>query len=89
MFFIGGFLIHLLLDEIYSIDLAGTRLKKSFGTAIKLYDKNNYFTSTLVYIILLVEILFLPPLNHFINTILTLVDISYLKTNFLPYYLSL
>ncbi|OHV09325.1 metal-dependent hydrolase [Kushneria phosphatilytica] len=33
-----GMLIHLLLDECYSIDLAGSRLKRSFGTALKLYD---------------------------------------------------
>lgn len=32
--FIGAF-IHLLLDELYSIDLEGRRLKKSFGTALK------------------------------------------------------
>lgn len=31
-----GFLIHLLLDELYSVDLEGARLKRSFGTAFKL-----------------------------------------------------
>jgi hypothetical protein len=35
--FIGGF-IHLLLDELYSIDLEGRRLKKSFGTALKITE---------------------------------------------------
>jgi membrane-bound metal-dependent hydrolase YbcI (DUF457 family) len=34
LFLFIGFLIHLLLDEIYSVDLAGTRLKRSFGTAL-------------------------------------------------------
>ncbi len=35
-FFIGfGFVVHLLLDEVYSVDLSNARLKKSFGTAFK------------------------------------------------------
>ncbi|GHB31624.1 metal-dependent hydrolase [Salinicola rhizosphaerae] len=32
-----GFLIHLVLDEIYSVDMTGARLKRSFGTALKPY----------------------------------------------------
>ncbi|WP_445400485.1 metal-dependent hydrolase [Zobellella sp. An-6] len=35
--FVGAF-IHLLLDELYSIDLEGRRIKKSFGTALKLVE---------------------------------------------------
>jgi membrane-bound metal-dependent hydrolase YbcI (DUF457 family) len=34
----AGILIHLLLDECFSIDLEGARLKRSFGTALKLFD---------------------------------------------------
>lgn len=37
-----GFLSHLLLDEIYSVDLNGRRLKKSFGTALKFWGSNNW-----------------------------------------------
>ncbi|SJL83801.1 metal-dependent hydrolase [Vibrio palustris] len=33
-----GAMIHLILDEIYSIDLSGMRIKRSFGTALKLTD---------------------------------------------------
>lgn len=33
-----GFAIHLLLDELYSVDLSGARLKRSFGTAFKPFD---------------------------------------------------
>lgn len=35
-----GFLSHLILDEIYSVDLRNRRIKKSFGTAFKLFSKN-------------------------------------------------
>lgn len=34
-----GFLVHLALDEIYSVDVADRRLKNSFGTALKLADR--------------------------------------------------
>ena len=30
-----GYIIHLLLDELWSIDVAGLRMKSSFGTALK------------------------------------------------------
>lgn len=30
-----GFMLHLILDEIYSVDLVGRRIKKSSGTALK------------------------------------------------------
>ncbi|HID16558.1 MAG TPA: QueT transporter family protein [Candidatus Atribacteria bacterium] len=32
-----------LLDEIYSVDFMGRRLKRSFGTALKLFDKRAIF----------------------------------------------
>lgn len=34
-----GFMLHLILDEIYSVDLIGRRIKKSSGTALKFYGK--------------------------------------------------
>ncbi len=36
-----GFLLHLLLDEIYSVDLIGRRIKKSSGTALKFFGNNS------------------------------------------------
>ncbi len=37
-----GYLTHLTLDEIYSVDVMDTRLKASFGTALKLIDVHNW-----------------------------------------------
>lgn len=34
----GGMLVHLFLDECFSFDLEGARFKRSFGTALKLFD---------------------------------------------------
>ncbi len=35
-----GFILHLSLDELYSVDVMGRRLKKSWGTAMKFFGKN-------------------------------------------------
>ncbi|MEH6453009.1 MAG: metal-dependent hydrolase [Psychromonas sp.] len=50
--FLGG-LIHLLLDEMFSVDLVNARIKRSFGTALKIAEfKNKSLTAlTLVAII--------------------------------------
>lgn len=50
-----GFSSHLLLDEIYSVDVRGVRLKKSFGTALKLYNKATPYRSFFVYVLIFVS----------------------------------
>lgn len=47
-----GFLSHLLLDEIFSVDLKGVTIKKSFGTALKFWSSSIW--STLVIYVALV-----------------------------------
>lgn len=37
-FMIFGYVVHLLLDEIYSVDFNNNRVKRSFGTALKLFN---------------------------------------------------
>lgn len=63
--FMGG-LIHLLLDEIYSVDLRNTRIKNSFGSAIKLADFKNK-SATLLMSIAVVALGFTAPATE--NTI--------------------
>jgi hypothetical protein len=40
-FLFMGFLVHLVLDEIYAVDVMDTRVKSSFGTALKLVDSRH------------------------------------------------
>lgn len=56
-----GFVIHLLLDEIYSVDLEGARLKRSFGTALKFGDCRRPLSNMLMLIALLPLWPCLPP----------------------------
>ena len=41
IFMVMGFLTHLILDELYSVDVMDTRIKASFGTALKFIDANH------------------------------------------------
>ncbi len=50
LFLTGGFLIHLVLDEVYSVDLRGIKLKRSFGTALKFTCKAAPIRTLLVYL---------------------------------------
>ncbi len=45
-FMMAGFLTHLILDEMYSVDVMDTRIKASFGTALKLVDTRNWTATT-------------------------------------------
>jgi len=65
MFIFLGYITHLLLDEIYSVDLSGARLKKSFGTAFKLYNKD-IKTTALFYIIATLLFVLMPYKQNFI-----------------------
>ena len=62
-FFLFGFLTHLTLDEIFSINALGLRLKRSFGTAMKLYSKDNIVGTVAVYLAIAVFIYLLPPMQ--------------------------
>ena len=48
-FIFFGFMVHLTLDEIFSINVMGMELKRSFGSALKFYDKNNILGTVLLY----------------------------------------
>jgi hypothetical protein len=48
LFIALGFIVHLLLDEIFSVDLSNARMKASFGTALKLFSHSNMTASALM-----------------------------------------
>jgi hypothetical protein len=43
-----GYVVHLVLDELYSVDLLGRRIKRSFGTALKLISRKERGWSALL-----------------------------------------
>ena len=61
-----GYLVHLILDETYSVDLGNRRMKKSAGTAFKLgmfKTKNQKFQTLLVYVSIPLLLLIAPPID--------------------------
>ena len=67
MFIFLGYLTHLTLDEIYSIDLKGQKIKKSFGSALKLWSKD-VKSNILFYSLIIVLFYFMPNKQSFINS---------------------
>jgi hypothetical protein len=67
LFLSAGYLVHLLLDEFYSVDLYGRGFKRSFGTAFKFYSPNNWPATFLIYALLLGGIMFIPMDRHWLE----------------------
>jgi len=64
-----GFLTHLILDEIYSVDVMDTRIKASFGTALKLFDYNHLGHSGAMAVATVLMFLATPPSKTFFENI--------------------
>jgi len=67
MFVFFGYIIHLLLDEIYSVDLTGMHIKNSFGSALKLFNKD-YKTVVIFYLLAGVLYFSMPYKSAFKNS---------------------
>lgn len=60
-----GFLTHLILDEIYSVDVMDTRIKASFGTALKFVDAKHPGHSSAMVAATLLAFLLAPSTKTF------------------------
>lgn len=63
-----GFFLHLLLDELYSVDFMGASLKRSFGSAMKLASTN--WIATALFGVATASLLFLVPPHQGFSTII-------------------
>ena len=78
-----GYVIHLVLDEVYSVDLTGARVKRSFGTALKLISSNVKTTGLLVLATMLVFYT-TPSADRFVHTVLNFDTYKSIKGQLLP-----
>jgi hypothetical protein len=67
VFMFVGYLTHLTLDEIYSVDVMDTRLKSSFGTALKLFDRRHFYASVSMAVATLAAIVISPSTRTFVE----------------------
>lgn len=68
-FMFAGFITHLVLDEIYSVDVMDTRIKASFGTALKLVDTRHPGHSAAMAIAAALALYASPPTETFVQTV--------------------
>ena len=64
-----GFLTHLLLDELYSVDVMDTRIKASFGTALKLVDTRHWGHTIAMALATALLVLVATPTKGFVDNI--------------------
>lgn len=69
-FLFGGAIVHLLLDELYSVNAFGLRLKKSFGKALKLIELKKLPLYALMYGAIFMMVSFMPEYNNLLAKIL-------------------
>jgi hypothetical protein len=67
VFLTGGFLIHLALDELFSVDLLGARVKRSFGTALKLGSRRQLLATIVLYAGAFALLTMAPPADRFVH----------------------
>ena len=66
-FMMIGYLTHLVLDEIYSVDVMDVRIKSSFGTAVKLIDRRYPWASLAMTAATAAAIMVAPPTKMFVD----------------------
>jgi hypothetical protein len=64
-----GFLTHLILDELYSVDVMDTRIKASFGTALKLVDTRHWGHTAAMALASALLVPWVPSTKPFIDNI--------------------
>jgi hypothetical protein len=79
-----GFLTHLILDEIYSVDVMDTRIKASFGTALKLVDTKHWGHSAAMAAATVLAFMVTPPTKVFVENITSRALWSELHHRLLP-----
>jgi hypothetical protein len=83
-FMFVGYLTHLTLDEIYSVDVMDTRIKSSFGTALKLFDRRHLGSSVAMAVVTAAAIIVSPSTNTFVQGLSSRTMWSGLEQRLLP-----
>jgi hypothetical protein len=79
-----GYLTHLTLDEMYSVDVMDTRIKSSFGTALKLFDRRHIGASLAMTAATAAAIMLSPQTNTFVEGLVSRSLWSGLQQRLLP-----
>lgn len=67
-FLFMGYLVHLILDEVYSVDLLNRRVKKSFGSALKIVSLKRVWPSLALGVATYAVLMTTPNFAAFLDT---------------------
>ncbi len=81
-FVTGGMVLHLVLDELHSMNFFGGAARKSLGSALKLVSFSDLKTTALLYTLILVLLPLTPEHDTFVRTFLN--SETYASMSFLP-----
>ncbi|RMF61595.1 MAG: metal-dependent hydrolase [Calditrichaeota bacterium] len=83
-FVFWGYLSHLLLDELFGVDLANQKIKRSFGSALKLFDSRNIPGTIILYLLVALGLFVAPDYKSFLAIFTGGKFLTALKNNLLP-----
>lgn len=84
LFVLIGYITHLVLDEIYSVDIQGLAIKRSFGSALKPFDFHSARASLAMAAALALCVFLAPPSKDFRDMVRAPTLIAFLKDRLLP-----
>jgi len=79
-----GYISHLVLDEIYSIELSSARIKWTFGSACKFFSLDNWHYYVYVYVVVSILFYLTPDSKPFFGQFTDGTFIQGLTDNFFP-----
>jgi len=79
-----GYLSHLIIDEIYSIEFSSARIKWTFGSACKLFSMDNWYYYVYLYLLIVVLVYFAPNSKPFLDQFIDGTFFSEMSKNFFP-----
>ena len=84
VFVFMGTVFHLILDEIYSVDFVGRRIKRSFGSALKPVDFERLLPSSLIIFVALLGWIYAPPSQGLWQQLMSAEFYEQLSSNLFP-----
>lgn len=84
LFVFMGFVLHLVLDELYSVDFMNSRIKKSFGTALKILDTKKKEKATALVCLTILAWAIAPESKPFWDTLTSPETYKIISSRLLP-----
>jgi membrane-bound metal-dependent hydrolase YbcI (DUF457 family) len=84
LFMLLGYIVHLVLDELYSVDVLNERIKSSFGSALKLFDRQAPVASAAMAAVVVGLFFVTPPAKPIVSLVGSQGTWVYLHDRMLP-----